>query len=89
MLKRLRVAVFSLIALAVLNANAFAQCAMCRGSVESTVSAGDTTMASNLNLGILYLFVAPYLLVCLIAYFWYKTSKKNVRKAQSTGSIAG
>ncbi|MBO3698467.1 hypothetical protein J4E76_08390 [Fabibacter sp. E12] len=72
-----------------ISANSFAQCAMCRGSVESTVSAGETSMASNLNLGILYLFFAPYLLVGLIAYFWYKTSRKNVKKAKGIGSIAG
>ena len=66
-----------------------AQCAMCRGSVESSVSAGNTTMASNLNLGILYLFFTPYVLAAVIAYIWYKASKKNVKKAQATGSIAG
>ncbi|GHE67908.1 hypothetical protein GCM10011340_24400 [Roseivirga thermotolerans] len=66
-----------------------AQCAMCRGSVESTVSAGDTSMAANLNLGILYLFFTPYVLVAAIAIIWYKTSRKNVRKAKGAGSIAG
>lgn len=66
-----------------------AQCAMCRGSVESSVSAGDTSMAANLNLGILYLFFTPYVLAAVIAYIWYKASKKNVKKAQATGSVAG
>ncbi|WP_420385836.1 hypothetical protein [Roseivirga sp.] len=67
----------------------FAQCAMCRGSVESSVSAGDTSMAANLNLGILYLFFTPYVLAAVIAYIWYKSSRKNVKKAQGAGSIAG
>lgn len=89
MFKRFRACFFITVALVISNANAFAQCAMCRGSVESTVSAGETSMASNLNLGILYLFFAPYLLVGLIAYFWYKTSRKNVRKAKGLGGIAG
>lgn len=66
-----------------------AQCAMCRGAVESSVSAGDTSMAANLNIGILYLFFAPYVLAAVIGYIWYKASKKNVKKAQATGSIAG
>lgn len=89
MLKRVGRSFFLIAALIFVNVNAFAQCAMCRGSVESSVAAGETSMASNLNLGILYLFFAPYTLVCLIAYLWYKTSRKNVKKAQRTGSIAG
>lgn len=78
-----------MMAFLLMSVNAFAQCAMCRGSVESSVSAGETSMASNLNLGILYLFFAPYLLVAFIAYMWYKTSRKNGKKAQSAGSLAG
>lgn len=66
-----------------------AQCAMCRGSVESTVSAGDTSMAANLNLGILYLFFTPYVLAAVIAYIWFKASRKNVKNTQASGSIAG
>lgn len=54
-----------------------AQCAMCRGSVESTVSNGRSVIASNLNTGILYLLAAPYLLVAGIAYLWYRNSKKE------------
>ncbi len=89
MFRQLRTCFFIVLALVISNASALAQCAMCRGSVESSVSAGETSMASNLNLGILYLFFAPYLLVGLIAYFWYKTSRKNVKKAKGIGSIAG
>lgn len=89
MFKRLRMSLFVVLALVLSQASSLAQCAMCRGAVESTVSSGETSMASNLNLGILYLFFAPYLLVGLIAYFWYKTSRKNVKKAKGLGSIAG
>lgn len=89
MFRRLRTTLLTIAILVLTNVVSFAQCAMCRGSVESTVSAGETSMASNLNLGILYLFFAPYLLVGLIAYFWYKTSRKNVKKAKGIGSVAG
>ncbi|WP_176723386.1 hypothetical protein [Roseivirga misakiensis] len=89
MLKQLKRSFFLIIALVFINANVFAQCAMCRGSVESTVAAGETSMASNLNLGILYLFFAPYTLVCLIAYLWYKKSRRNVNKVQRSSGIAG
>ena len=56
---------------------ALAQCAMCRTTVENNVSAGDTSLASGLNMGIIYLFVSPYLLVAVIAFFWYRKSKKE------------
>ena len=57
-----------------------AQCAMCRTSLENTVSNGEVGMAAGLNFGILYLFVMPYLAVLIIGYFWYKKSKNNSRK---------
>ncbi len=55
----------------------FAQCAMCRASVESTYSDGHYLSGSGLNTGILYLLVMPYLIVALIAYFWYRSSRKE------------
>ena len=54
-----------------------AQCAMCRTTIENNVSAGDTSLASGLNLGILYLFFAPYVVVGVIAFFLYRNSKKE------------
>ncbi len=53
----------------------FAQCAMCRGTVESTISGGRSVVASQLNIGILYLLAAPYLIVSTIAFLWYRNSK--------------
>ena len=61
----------------VLNSSlAVAQCAMCRGSVESNMSSGRDVIANGLNGGILYLFAFPYLIVAFIGYMWYKNSKK-------------
>ncbi len=57
-----------------------AQCAMCRMTVESTVSNGRSTIASNLNTGILYLLSAPYFLVVAVGFFWYKYSKEATAK---------
>ena len=54
-----------------------AQCAMCRTTIENNVSAGDTSLASGLNLGIMYLFFAPYVIVGVIAFFWYRNSRKK------------
>ncbi|WP_198673038.1 hypothetical protein [Algoriphagus litoralis] len=58
----------------------FAQCAMCRASVENNVSNGDTSIGAGLNSGILYLFVMPYLLAAVIGYLWYRSSKKKKAK---------
>lgn len=53
-----------------------AQCAMCRGSVESNMSTGQNAIGNGLNAGILYLFVFPYLAVVVVGYLWYRNSKK-------------
>lgn len=58
----------------------YAQCAMCRASVENNVSNGDTSIGAGLNNGILYLFIMPYLLAAVIGYFWYKSAKKKKAK---------
>lgn len=55
----------------------WAQCAMCRTTIENNVSAGDTSLASGLNLGILYLFFTPYVVIGTIAFLWYRKSKKE------------
>lgn len=54
-----------------------AQCAMCRTTVESTISNGRSNIATGLNTGILYLLTAPYLLVGAIAFLWFRQSKKE------------
>ncbi len=58
-----------------------AQCAMCRMTVESTVSNGRSQIASNLNTAILYLLMAPYVLSAVIGYLWWSSSKKNISPA--------
>lgn len=63
-----------------LQVTSFAQCAMCRASVENNVSNGDTSIGAGLNSGILYLFVMPYLLAAVIGYLWYKSAKKKKAK---------
>lgn len=57
-----------------------AQCAMCRSSLESNVSDGNVAVSAQLNFGILYLFVTPYLLFMLIVFFWYRASKRKWQK---------
>ncbi|MBO9638098.1 MAG: hypothetical protein J7576_08020 [Siphonobacter aquaeclarae] len=68
---------FSLLLLVVTTVSSFAQCAMCRVSVESTYNDGRYLSGSGLNTGILYLLAMPYLIVGLIAYLWYRQSRKE------------
>lgn len=56
---------------------AWAQCAMCRATLENNVSNGNIGIAAGINTGILYLFFAPYLAVATLAYFWYRSSRTN------------
>jgi hypothetical protein len=64
-----------------------AQCAMCRSILENNLSNGNIGIAAGINFGILYLLLAPYLFVMLIAYLWYRTSKNNARKEFNQRSI--
>jgi len=71
----------------ILPGASLAQCAMCRATLENNLSNGNVGIAAGINFGILYLFLAPYLFVALIAYLWYRTSKNNARKEFDQGSI--
>ena len=52
-----------------------AQCAMCRSQVTNNVSDGGMSLAQGLNYGILYLFFTPYVVLGVVAFFWYRNSK--------------
>ncbi|MCB0495249.1 MAG: hypothetical protein KDC79_03895 [Cyclobacteriaceae bacterium] len=61
-----------------LNGASFAQCAMCRATLETNVNNGsEEQMAATLNFGIMYLFAAPYILVGVVGYLWYKQSRRS------------
>ncbi len=53
------------------KANTFAQCAMCKTSVESDLANGGS-IARGLNTGILYLMAIPYIILMIGAYFFFK-----------------
>lgn len=54
------------------NTSIFAQCAMCKSSVESDLAAGGS-IGEGLNTGILYLMAIPYLILMTGAYFFFKS----------------
>jgi len=71
-----------------LTPDLMAQCAMCRSTVESTISNGRSVIASDLNIGIVYLLMIPYLIIASIAYLWYRNSKREYgRRLEITGRV--
>ena len=68
--------ILSMIVFVLIGIDADAQCAMCRTTIESTISNGRSNIATGLNTGILYLLTAPYLAVAVIAFLWFRQSKK-------------
>ncbi|MEL7004480.1 MAG: hypothetical protein AAFN93_17365 [Bacteroidota bacterium] len=68
-------------------AQSFAQCAMCRATIENNLSNGDVGIGANLNFGILYLFVMPYLAITVVGYLWYRNSKANAQREQIRSAI--
>lgn len=76
-MKKLANTVLVTLLILVINAGqVWAQCAMCRGSVESTMGNGRNNVGIGLNTGIMYLFVMPYLIFAVIGYLWYRNSRK-------------
>lgn len=76
----MKAAIVSFIIVIASTGASFAQCAMCRATLENNLSNGDPGIALGINFGIMYLFFAPYLAIGALAFFWYKTSKTNARK---------
>lgn len=71
-----------------------AQCPMCKAAVSSSSNDGKggdgkgSALASNLNLGILYLFVLPYGSIVLVTFVVYRSYRKKMRaKAQESLAV--
>lgn len=75
-MKKLKIVLFALLLLFANYQLSMAQCAMCKGAVETNMSTGRNVIGNGINAGIAYLFVFPYLTVGVIAYLWYRNSKK-------------
>ncbi|MBF9253873.1 hypothetical protein I2I11_11270 [Pontibacter sp. 172403-2] len=61
--------------------DAYSQCAMCQATVESNAGKGheesDNQVGTGLNTGILYLMVAPYVLIGIVGFLWYRSNHKK------------
>jgi len=51
---------------------ASAQCAMCRATAESATEHGDKGIGEGLNMGIVYLMGAPYLLLGIVLTVFFR-----------------
>ena len=69
--------------------NSWAQCAMCKAAVENNIGEGSAGLSSGLNMGILFLFVTPYLLVTLVGLLWYWKSKPQNAPTDSLPTTRG
>jgi uncharacterized membrane protein len=66
----------------------YAQCAMCKATVES---AGKPFWSSGINSGILYMAAFPYMLLSVVGYIWYRNYqkfKKNGKKIKNSGNFS-
>ena len=79
--------ILTIVILAVPLMDSFAQCAMCRATLENNLSNGNPGIAAGINFGIMYLFFAPYVAVGAVAFFWFKTSRSNARKNMEKRAI--
>ena len=68
---------FLVLVLLTMASDGMAQCAMCRTTVESTISNGRNNIAPGINTGIPYLLAFPYLMIAGVAYLWFVQSKKE------------
>lgn len=75
MMKRAKSILLGIVMLLMAQGVSFAQCAMCRATIENNVSNGETTIGAGLNMGILYLLSMPYLLAMVLGYLWYRHAK--------------
>lgn len=69
-----------------LNDAVFAQCAMCKATLREKADQGGI-LSVGINKGILYLMAFPYLIFGVIAFFWYKSSKKHTERQNMVENI--
>lgn len=74
---------FLLVALALLlvNASSWAQCAMCKATAESASQNTGGSLAEGLNSGILYLMLIPYVLLISLGLLFFRKRIANFFKA--------
>lgn len=69
-----------------MSTQSWAQCAMCRATVDSNLSEGRGVIGTGINFGILYLLLTPYILVGTLVFLWYRNGKKELANRLALGS---
>jgi len=75
------------VAISFLSAELFAQCPMCKMAAESNLENGGTA-GKGLNMGILYMFALPYLIVGTLGLLWYRNRKKIGESQEMIGEVS-
>lgn len=52
-----------------------------------SVTEGDSWSNRGLNSGIIYLMSVPYIAIAVVAFFWYRQSKRNKEEQKRLASI--
>lgn len=78
-----KTAIICFLLLLVSTVSSFAQCAMCKASVENNLQHDRTSIGNGINSGILYLMVLPYIMFASIAYIWYRQAKAKKLRLQA------
>jgi len=74
MKKFLSIGVLFLVFVCVGMMDGFAQCAMCKATIEAN-AANQSKYGVGLNTGILYLMCIPYIAAAVLGYLWYRNAK--------------
>ena len=76
-MKKILFVLFLVIGISFLQGELVAQCPMCSMAAESNLKAGGAA-GRGLNIGILYLYILPYLVTATLGILWYKNQRKRV-----------
>jgi hypothetical protein len=76
-MKKLFFLLLTIASLSLVAPAARAQCPMCKASVEAEHNNGTSELARGLNNGILYLFVLPYGGIAILAFIWYRKTRRE------------
>lgn len=77
MKKFLLLAVLLLLSMVFVYPEIAAQCPMCRATAETNLANGGTE-GRGLNNGIMYMLGMPYIVIGVIAFFWWKNRKQGM-----------
>ncbi len=79
----LRILILLLFVVAFTSLDTVAQCAMCKATAESSMDGADQSIGKGLNSGIIYLMIAPYVLLLSIGFLFFRKKIARFYKALS------